>query len=255
MDELTRGSDRHIILDGLRFHYRDWPQPNRPPLLLLHGFSQRASWWDAIARELQRDFRVLALDQRGHGDSAWSSAYPSESWVTDITAFVDALQLAPVTLVGHSMGGVHACAYAALHPDAVTRLVIVDIGPPDPARWRGGAGRYEPAQVWYAIRQTLRHRRADLRLRLRHLLRDYDPRLRLPARDAAAEWANLARIPCPTLIVRGAESQALKQDTARQMLRVLPQGTLVEIADAGHLIHWEQPERLIAALRAFLVTV
>jgi len=121
--------DRFITLNGLRFHYRGWGREQAEPLILLHGLGSHAGTWELFAREVADSFRVLALDQRGHGQSDWADEYTLEGMAADTHAFVQALGLGRFALVGSSMGGINAYLYAARHPETLTRLVIVDIAP------------------------------------------------------------------------------------------------------------------------------
>ena len=117
-----------VDVDGLRLHYLDW-DGSAPPLVMLHGFSGHAHTWDRTAAVLSNQYRVLALDQRGHGDSEWAPRYGSKPLVTDLLHFLDALKLNKVVLMGLSMGGNVAYLFAAMYPERVERLVILDIGP------------------------------------------------------------------------------------------------------------------------------
>ena len=121
--------DALVQLNGLSFHYRDWGNPTAQPLLLLHGFTVHARSWDTFAAAMRDRYRVIALDQRGHGETEWASDYHPDRMVEDIDAFVRALGLRRFVLLGLSMGGRNAFTYAALHPEEVERLIIVDIGP------------------------------------------------------------------------------------------------------------------------------
>ena len=85
--------------------------------------------WEYVAGELRSRFHVLALDQRGHGDSEWAPVYGSQPMVDDLAAFVDTLGLDKVSIIGMSMGGMNALLYTAKNPDRVDRLVLGDIGP------------------------------------------------------------------------------------------------------------------------------
>lgn len=121
--------DQSAMLGGLRFHYREWPNPGAQALVLLHGFTGHARTWDSFAAAMQAGYHVYALDQRGHGDSAWAEDYSVEAMVGDMDRFVRALGLERFALLGLSMGGRTAYHYAGMHPEEVERLVIVDIGP------------------------------------------------------------------------------------------------------------------------------
>src|SRR5215467_15796123 len=96
----TDPKSSHVVLDGVRLHYLDWGNDGVPVLLLLHGFTGHAYQWPFFADEWRRDFHVLALDQRGHGDSDTADRYGTGPMVEDLGAFLDALSLDVVTLVG-----------------------------------------------------------------------------------------------------------------------------------------------------------
>src|SRR5919199_4043464 len=138
--------DATITLNGLRFHYRDWGDPAAPPLLLLHGALCHAHMFDSLAARMSDRYRVLALDQRGHGETDWASDYQHARVAEDGAAFIAALGLGRVALVGFSFGGDTALAFAAAQPGRVTRLVLYETAVTDaPAprtreallRWRG----------------------------------------------------------------------------------------------------------------------
>src|SRR5215210_5920208 len=118
--------DETVTLDGLRFHYRDWGDPAAPPLVLLHAYLQHARTWDTVATGLADRFHVLALDQRGFGESAWAVDYHELRLVADVAEFVDTLGLGTVSLLGFSIGGSAAITYAQLYPDRVERLVAFE---------------------------------------------------------------------------------------------------------------------------------
>ena len=125
--------DELIELRGLRFHYRVWDSghPDLENLVLLHGFTGHARSWDVLARAMCNRYRIFALDQRGHGETAWApdAAYDTDEMVQDLQAFVRALNLAAFHLLGLSMGGIVAFHYAGTRPSELQRLVIVDIAP------------------------------------------------------------------------------------------------------------------------------
>jgi pimeloyl-ACP methyl ester carboxylesterase len=271
----ARVEDRIIELNGLRFHYRDWGDPSAPPLVLLHGFTGHARSWDTFASAMQDRYRVLALDQRGHGESEWAPDYHAERMVEDLHAFADALKLGRFALLGLSMGGRNAYLYAAQYPETVERLVIVDIGPD---MMREGAERIrrmaQARDVWDDPEDAVRDARAvnprppddELRHRVLHGLVQrpdgrwtlrYDASLRspetpLPRPDPAYVWAQLPKITCPTLIVRGAESDVLSRETAERMAKTIPTCTLVEVPRSGHTVPLDNPKGFLEAVDAFL---
>lgn len=104
-------------LGGLRLHYLGWGDRNRPPMVLLHGITTQAHIWDTFAAAASHHYRVLALDQRGHGETSWAASYTTTDFVVDLHAFVQVLRLPPVVLVGLSMGAHNGMAYTARYPD------------------------------------------------------------------------------------------------------------------------------------------
>ena len=129
--------DRTVEANGLTFHYLEWGDPSNPAALLLHGFAQTCHSWDFISLSLADRFHVHALDQRGHGDSSWApdGDYSPETQQTDIHGVVEALDLRDFLLMGLSMGGRNSFTYAALHPERVKALVVVDAAPENMADW------------------------------------------------------------------------------------------------------------------------
>lgn len=269
--------EREIRLGGLRFHYLEWGASGASPLVLLHGFGSHARSWDHVALALADRFRVLALDQRGHGDSdrARDGNYTVRVMAGDLEAFADALCPGRFSLVGLSMGGRISIAYTASHLRRVERLVLVDIGPeiaPEGlARIRTTVSNVpeeleSEKQAYRILRAAVpRYSEPLLRHRLKHsfnrlpngkLTWKYDKVLRDQTRERTRDipnlWPDLARITRPTLIVRGAESDVLSPEIAKRMLETLKDGRLVEIPDAGHTVPGDQPEAFIKAVRAFL---
>ena len=270
--------DRWLRIRGLAFHYVTWGPDSAPPLVLLHGLTSHARSWDALARELAGHFRVIALDQRGHGDSdrAADSDYRVATMADDLAAVVDALGLEHFALVGLSMGGRVGIAYAGERAPRVERFCVVDIGPdihpPGLERIRqmmaGTLERIESEDqaVDLARRANPRLPEAGLRERVRHAIRPlpdggftwkYDKALRDMMRQGGRRetldlWEPLRRITAPVLLVRGAESDVLSVDVAKRMIDALPDGRLVEIPGAGHSVPAEQPEAFARAVRPFL---
>ncbi len=270
--------DRSVTLDGLTLHYVEWGASHSKPLVLLHGLTGHARTWDRLALELSPPFRVLALDQRGHGDSdaAPDADYRVGAMAGDLTGFVEHLGLESFALLGLSMGGRVAMAYAGASPARVERLVIVDIGPeihlPGLDRIRGMITgtperiESEEQALEYARRANPRYEEADLRHRLSHALRrapdgtltwKYDNALRDMMRgggrrDAIDLWEPLGRITCPTLVVRGAESDILSPEIAKRMLDRLPNARLIEVPEAGHSVPGDQPDEFARVVRSFL---
>jgi pimeloyl-ACP methyl ester carboxylesterase len=271
--------DQLVQLRGLRFYYREWPslKPNAQALVLLHGYTGHARSWDALARTLQSQYRVLALDQRGHGQSDWAprDKYDTSEMVADLDAFVAALGLENFALLGLSMGGLVSIGYAGRRPRQLAKLVIVDIAPEIDVeglkRIQAGVVR---SDVFETPDEAVARARADnpipplehLRYRVEYSLmrRDdgrytyrYDPALRDPTNTRKGipvdeGWKLVANINVPTLVVRGEVSDILSRDVAARMAETIPNCRLVEVAGSGHPVPLDKPDAFAAALGGFL---
>jgi esterase len=264
-----------VTLDGLKFHYLDW-DGDGPPLVMLHGFTGHAHSWDHTAAALSGRYHVLALDQRGHGHTEWARTYGSRLMMEDVRRFLDALQLDKVTLMGLSMGGNVAYLFAARYPERVERLVVLDIGPvvatAGAQRIAAGLGAAdtfgsEEEAVAEARLANPRPTEQSLRHRVTHNLRPtgdglltyrWDKALRdgSAARDDHSEaerWEAWRSVTCPTLLVRGEDSDILALETAEQMLQENRNTALAVVPDCGHSITLDRPEGLVEALRPWLL--
>jgi esterase len=270
--------DELIEMRGLRFHYRDWPstKAGAKDLVLLHGFTGHARSWDAFAAAMSDRYRVLALDQRGHGETAWAPAdrYGTDEMAEDLVACVGALGLSDFTLLGLSMGGMVAMNYAGRRPKELSALVIVDIGPEivaaggariqegvrasdvfasrDEAFARARAANPRPPEAHHRHR----HDHAMMRTQDGRWTWRYDRALRSPttvrARDPEAAWRACANIDVPTLIIRGALSDILAPETAQRMLETIPDSKLALIENSGHSVPLDAPDAFLVAAREFL---
>ena len=270
-------TERSVRVNGVTLHYLDWGPADAPPVVLLHGITGHARVWDHLAERLVPGRRVLALDQRGHGDSdaAPDDDYRVGTMADDLAAFAGSLGLDRFALLGHSMGGRIAIQYAAAHAGRLERLIVVDIGPdialaglqrvremmsksPERIESEEWAVEYirrgNPLQDVDLLRQRVHHglkRLPDGELTWKYAkgLRDM---MRAGARDAVDLWEPLGLIPCPTLVVRGAESDILSPEVAKKMTERLPDGRLVEIPGAGHTVPADRPGDFVRHVRAFL---
>ncbi len=281
-DELAP-TERRFDTGELELSYLEWGPPDAPPVLLLHGFAQNAHSWDYTALALGQKYRVISLDARGHGDSDWAddSDYSTAAQQRDLDRFIDQFGGVPVTLVGLSMGGRSSYVYASRRPDNVRGLVIVDSGPtwPKAPRTRQSGGRrimdfvtlpdeldtweefverihkYNPRRSVQEVRDTLIHKvrqapNGKWTWKYDRVLRDPSrPREAVPADE---QWRRLERISCPTLVVRGAESDILAQETAAEMAGRMQDCKLVEVERAGHLVPGDNPRQFIAVVTDWL---
>ena len=271
-------ADELIEMRGMRFHYRDWParKPGARDLVLLHGFTGHARSWDAFAEAMTDRYRVLALDQRGHGETAWAAPdkYGAEEMVDDLAAFVSAMGLKQFALLGLSMGGNVAIHYGGRRPPELAELVIVDIAPEivpaGASRIQTGvrsgdvfASRDEAFAAARAANPTPPE--AHHRHRVDHsLMRTddgrwtyrYDRALRAPgtvrARNTEAGWQAAANIAVPTLLIRGEHSDILSPELAARMMDANANIRMTTVAGSGHSVPLDQPDGFLAVCREFL---
>jgi len=270
---------RFVSAHGMRFHYLDWGSQGKPKMLLLHGGAQTAHMWDFFALAMRDSYHIAALDQRGHGDSSWAEDgdYATEAHVKDIAAVTDAIGFDHFLLLGLSMGGRNSYSFTARHPEKVHALTIVDVGPEVEVEGRKHIQEFlEDTDVfesfdWLVERVKLYNpRRPEAQIRgslVNNLKRMPDgrwtwkhDRRRGIRRDRGGEitedaWRDVQSIRCPTLIVRGAESDIFSPRTARKMLEMVPGSRLAEVPKAGHLVPGDNPTGFEQAVRSFLASL
>lgn len=271
---MTTPHDGSATMGALTLHYLDWGTAGRPPLVCLHGITQTAHSWDEVAPALAGTHHVRALDQRGHGDSTWApdGDYRIATQTHDIEQFLHAIEATPSVLVALSMGGLVALTLAARAPELVRALVVVDIAP---EVQRGGVDNIrsfvaatdelDTFEDFVQRAHSFNPRRtlANIRERLRHNLRQlptgrwtwkYDPQLRNPARVGEAMgdlWAEVAKIRCPVLIVRGGESDILAPEVAARFGGIV-KAEVRTVPGAGHSVMGDNPSGFLAAVEPFL---
>ena len=264
---------RAFTVNGLTLRGLEWPAPGRPALCFLHGGSAHAHWFDAVVPAFQGRYHILSLDQRGHGESEWSGgpAYATEDFASDLLGVMDALGWERMALVGHSMGGHNAMAFAAWHPARLSALCVVDSRPAIPSdrlhsmhrRGHRGPRRHEslesallsfrllppettadPALLDHLSRQGIVERKGQFMYR-------FDPACNGTRRPADA-WPLLPRITAPTLLVRGEHSPILPPVMAQEMAACITISQVVEIPRAHHHLVLDEPGAFAAALGEFL---
>jgi pimeloyl-ACP methyl ester carboxylesterase len=266
-----------MTINGLSLHALEWTRPGAPGLCFLHGGSAHSHWFDHVVTPFVERYHVLALDQRGHGESQWPRppAYATEDFVADLLGVMDAMGWRRMTGVGHSMGGANAIALSAWHPERVDKLVIVDSRPSIPAE-RLGVMHERGAR---ALRTPRRHPTVDsavasFRLLPRETVADpallahvaragivrreggfsfrFDPSAN-GSRRPHDLWPHLSKITAPTLLLRAALSPVLTADMAEAMRAAIPNVRFVEIPGAYHHVTLDQPSAFVAAVSPFLL--
>lgn len=223
---------KQIDLNGHVFQYRETGRSSAPPVVAIHGLGDDARSWDTVAQALGDTYRVLALDQRGHGGSARPGNYSFELMCEDLRQFADALALDQFILLAHSMGGTVAYLFAESYPTRLTCMVLEDT--PAPIVYRQWVVPPKPAEAvpfdWEII-----------------------PSLFAQCNTPKPEWWHaIGTIVTPTLIIGGGSTSSVPQELLREVAHIMPRCELVTIEGAGHHVHKSNPFQYIQAVRAFL---
>ena len=269
-----------VQANNLNFHYLEWGDPTKPPILMLHGFAQQAHSWDFVALAFADKHRIIALDQRGHGDSDWApdGDYTPETQQQDIAAIVDKLNLDGFVLMGLSMGGRNSFTYASNNPERVRALVIVDAGPENVRLGTQNIQRFVEQDdqldsidafvdrvVSYNPRRDPVQIRGSIINNLKELSNGkwtwkYDKILRSPGRMGQHQdpdttkrlWNYLESLSCPTLVVRGDRSDVISTETTDEMHKRIPSSRLAIVENAGHLVMGDNPSGFESAVTKFI---
>ena len=274
----VKPQDKTVSANGLNIHYLDWGNPTATTMVLLHGLRGHGHSWDDVSAAFCQDFHVLAVDQRGRGETDWATDgnYTTDAYVADLEGFCAALGLDSFVLVGHSMGGRNSLVFASRHAAQLQKLVAVDVGPEmDPRGSQritqelvGAPDEFDSFEEMFQLvyGQNRFASESVIRRRVQYASRSlpngkfgwrYDSEIREARRrgDSAPQmdlWPELPKITCPTLVIRGSETDVLASGTAQRMLEELPDGYLTEVQRAGHMVFEDNPEDTIAAMRQFL---
>ena len=279
----VRYVSRNTVVRRQRFHFLEWGEPDAPPLLLLHGGNQSAHSWDLVSLHLAARWRVLALDQRGHGDSEWArdADYGVAAMAADALAFAGQQGLERPVVMGHSMGGRVTMELLARRPGFARAAVFVDVGPEiggegvrairdfvrrnaefdDLDAFVARVAEYDPYRPREHVERTARYnliRRADGKYIAKSDRVLHDPAFRRVRGDGAPDGAGLdaARgFGLPALVVRGGDSRVLTAGGAERFAAALPQGRLVTVPDCGHNVHSQNTPGFLAAVAPFLAAL
>jgi len=244
----TQPVSKTLRVNDLALHYLDWGKADGPPIVCVHGYTGSADAFNALARYLQDRYRILALDVRGHGESAWSEAgaYRYADQASDLAERLSGLvinDIGPDAEAGThritQMVGARPDEFPTLEEAMAYRRAMSPIlaarSPEDQHELalgvlrRGAGGKWGWKMDPAYIRQRVEHG--------------------APVRPPL--WPVLQALGCPTLVVWGSESDVLSEAQARRMVDVLPRGELVRIAGIGHAPTLVEPV-VLAALDRFL---
>jgi pimeloyl-ACP methyl ester carboxylesterase len=272
--------------EGLhRMAYWEWGDAANPKVLVcVHGLTRQGRDFDTFAQAMQGDYRVVCPDVPGRGQSDWlknPASYAIPQYVADMVTLLARLDASEVHWVGTSMGGLIGLGLAALPESPIRRLVLNDVGPAieyaaiariggyvgQPAHWKTVD---EAADALRAIslgfgphtrEQWLALTRPQLKADGDGFKPHYDPALGVPFRAVTPElaaageaqlWQAYDALRCPTLVLRGAESDLLSRATADAMAQRGPRARVHEVAGVGHAPMLVQPDQ-IAVVRDFLL--
>ena len=277
-DPSVRYTSRNVVVRHLRFNVLDWGPLDAPVIFCLHGGHQSAHSWDLVSLHLASRYRVIAPDQRGHGDSEWvrSAHYSNHEMAADACALIWELGLERPLIMGHSMGGRNTLLSALAEPYLARALVVVDVGPEISARgskliasfvaaneefedldaFVENVRRYDPYRSRSHIERTVRYNlfeRADGRYVSKC---DRAPRkLGLHRADGpeGLTLESVAALSMPVLVVRGASSTILESDAAERFAAALPRGQLVTVPECGHNVHSQNTQGFLDAIIDFVV--
>src|SRR5271156_741492 len=283
-------TSRIYFSQRLRLHYVDWGNPDAPPLLLVHGGRDHCRNWDWVAQALRHDWHIFAPDLRGHGDSQWSpdGSYSIAAYIYDLAQLIHQQELAPVTIVAHSLGSMITLRYTGIYPENVKKLVAIEgLGVAPRAmverakqpiaermqRWieeqRGLSGRMPRryASIEEALQRMQEANRFLSPEQARHLTQhgvnqnedgtyswkfDNYVRADRPYGMTQEETEDLwSRIACPTLLVYGKESWASNPEKDGRIGH-FKNAKVVEFEGAGHWVHHDRLDGFLDLLRGFL---
>jgi pimeloyl-ACP methyl ester carboxylesterase len=277
---VTTGYLEHDVhVRDMKFHYQEWGNPSAPTIVMLHGFGVSGHMFDEFAERMQDRYHLIALDQRGHGDSDWAPEgdYSRDAYVTDLEGFRETLGIGRFILVGHSMGGLISVGYTVRNPGVVRALVLVDVGPEasregveNIQRFTRGPDELDFEEfVQMAHRFNQRRTLENIRERMRHRLKQTDSgkwtwkfdkrfreaptELRIGSQLSNDEmWQMFRGVEAPTLLVRGAESDVLSPAVAERAVSEMRRARLVTVPAAGHSVPGDNPDDFTAAVTEFL---
>ncbi|MGO9061206.1 MAG: alpha/beta fold hydrolase [Candidatus Binataceae bacterium] len=263
-----------IVPGSPKLHYLEWNPGGSMTLVLLHGATANAWWWEDFARHIPPDLRLLALDQRGHGDSEWVSppAYSPLDYACDVERFLDFCGLRDTVIIGHSQGAISAIAFIRDRPCAARAVVAVDVALTSYVRRDRFLVRLKnlPVVVYSDLatakaRFRLMPREADIPPEV--LARVAEHGLKQAAcggytfkfdRDsfAGSDGINvleaIGQVRVPLLLVRGGRSRIMTAEAAQVALQSNPRVRLKVIDDAHHHVPIERPAALASIVKEFV---
>ena len=272
-------NDKYITVNNLKFHYLEWGNSENPTIILIHGIAQTCHSWDFISLGLSEKYRVIALDLRGHGDSEWApdKNYNIEAYSDDLHKIIEKLNLNNFILIGLSIGGKTCFTYASQHLEKIRALAIVDAAPENIQAGYKNMSKFMKQKdeldsidefIDRILKYNPRRSRQQAKGSIIHNIKQmengkwtwkYDSFFRTPQKHiqnpdkiAKTLWSRLGKVMCPTLIVRGAQSDLVASEITEKMSNIMNNATIVTVKNAGHLVPGDNPAGFQTAINNFL---
>lgn len=285
--------EHSLDVRGLKIHYLEWNSRTEEPLILVHGFLDHARSWTpfvaALEEQSSKPIWIIAPDCRGHGDSGWVGAggyYHFPDYLFDLDSLIHALGVPTVTLVGHSMGGTISFLYTGTFPHRVRRLALIEGMGPLGLTFADAPGRMDKWTSEVRNLKQQQHREYSSLEEAAKRLRRGNPRLSPELALQLARWgakknhdgkwvwkfdplhrttapqpfysgqalAFLRRIQCPVMFINGQRSRQTPRPDMPERLEAIKRRQVVEIENAGHMVHHDNPERLAEVILGFMTT-
>jgi pimeloyl-ACP methyl ester carboxylesterase len=272
-------TDRYVRVGGLKLHVQDYGTAGKPQMLCVHGSAAHAHWFDFVASGLTDEYHVLALDQRGHGDSEWDLSphpeYNYDRYAADLHELSEKLGLRDFILIGHSMGGLVSTVYAATYPGRARAFIMVDSTLDMPAERiasmnavgsREGSS-YANADEFlanYKIRPSGSSATPDM---VRHLglhsgrlfedgrwrnKVDRNVYARRVGRNLIPYWAH---IKIPALLMRGDRSNRISPQIIAQVKAHAPQVQVAAVAGCDHHVTLDNPPGFVEVCKQWIASI
>jgi pimeloyl-ACP methyl ester carboxylesterase len=257
----------------LRLHFLDWGGEGKQPLIMLHGIGRVARTFDHVAPHFTKNYRVLAVDMRGHGDSGWSAegAYLVEDYVKDIEALAAQLKLRNIVIWGNSTGGRVAQVFAGMHPELVAAVISEDVGPERPREIADSGTnrmRQEDERGWASEEELLTQLKNSNARTNPDVLAAYvkygskrrpDGRVIWKRDPKIANgfvptelWRFVRQIKAPIIYILGGRSNIVPAATQQELKQALPQVQIVSMPGLGHYPNEENTKDFLEILDKFL---
>lgn len=282
----TQHHEKIKLSCGTSINVTSWGKHAAPACLLIHGLDNNAHIWDTIATELSENFRVHAIDIRGHGESDWtnSNSYTLSTFINDIEQIRAYLSLSDFIMIGHSLGGRIATYYVAEYPEYIKKLILIDMAPEIRKNIieKLSSDNENQPKIFQSIQSCYAYMQTIYPLSHQSLLYDFcqhsfsqqnghytnktDPAFKHkifqlsdlegyinPLQDEKI-WDVLPQISIPTLVIRGAFSAVLSSQVANKMVRELPNANISIIERAGHAVMLDNPQQTANAIINFIYT-